>query len=501
MKKIIILALFIMGCQPCFGTVSNGETIRQSFSCNGSTTEFTFTFKCNSSDDVFVYAPLTTTGDPETALTIDVDYTIASTGGSYLNGGVVTISPALASTFTVKIVRRIKQSQELISGAVTHITIELALDKLTRQVQDAEDRKKRSLHIPESDSTSFDMEIPNAVDRAGKFLTFDSNGNPLAADGTTGVEVSAYAATYLDDPSEATFKATTNLEAGTDFHAYTTNGNTILTDAGVLSIAGLTTLTDRMIYTTASDTYAVTTLTASGRALIDDASAATQRTTLGLAIGSDVHAYTANGNTILTDAGVLSIAGLTTAANEMIYTDGSDSYVVTDLTAYSRTLFDDASAAAWRVTLGVTTATDAIDKDGSTVYTGTGAGFKDEDDMSSDSATATASQQSIKVYVDAVSVLLPSSLSGANESLGETTIGELEIKWGHKSFTATQELAIDITDEGLTDFSNACFQVYCSFGDNSIGDAPSAYSPTKTGFTMRNGDNETRVLRWLAIGR
>lgn len=53
-------------------------------------------------------------------------------------------------------------------------------------------------------------------------------------------------------------------------------------DAGLTSIAGLTTAADRMIYTTAADTYAVATLTAAGRALLDDADAAAQRTTLGL---------------------------------------------------------------------------------------------------------------------------------------------------------------------------------------------------------------------------
>jgi hypothetical protein len=54
-------------------------------------------------------------------------------------------------------------------------------------------------------------------------------------------------------------------------------------DAGLTSIAGLTTLADRMIYTTALDTYAVATLTAAGRALIDDADAAAQLVTLGAA--------------------------------------------------------------------------------------------------------------------------------------------------------------------------------------------------------------------------
>lgn len=53
-------------------------------------------------------------------------------------------------------------------------------------------------------------------------------------------------------------------------------------DAGLTSIAGLTTAADRMIYTTASDTYAVTTLTAAGRAILDDADAAAQLVTLGL---------------------------------------------------------------------------------------------------------------------------------------------------------------------------------------------------------------------------
>ena len=53
-------------------------------------------------------------------------------------------------------------------------------------------------------------------------------------------------------------------------------------DAGLTSIAGLTTVADRGIYATASDTYATFVLTAAGRALMDDAAASNQRTTLGL---------------------------------------------------------------------------------------------------------------------------------------------------------------------------------------------------------------------------
>ncbi len=175
MKKLIVL--FLMCVVVAGATVSDSEAIRQSFTTNGSTTTFTFTFKCNSSDDVFVYSPVIATGLPIAALVEDTDYTIAPTGGSYLNGGVVTISPALADTVALIIVRRIKQSQETAQGAITPTSIVAALDKLTRQDQDAEDRKDRSLHIPESDPVAFDMTLPNAVDRAGKVLVFDESGN------------------------------------------------------------------------------------------------------------------------------------------------------------------------------------------------------------------------------------------------------------------------------------------------------------------------------------
>jgi hypothetical protein len=59
-------------------------------------------------------------------------------------------------------------------------------------------------------------------------------------------------------------------------------------DTGLTSIAGLTTSANQMLYTTGSDTYDVTSLTAAGRAILDDADAAAQRTTLGLVIGTDV---------------------------------------------------------------------------------------------------------------------------------------------------------------------------------------------------------------------
>jgi hypothetical protein len=93
--------------------------------------------------------------------------------------------------------------------------------------------------------------------------------------------------------------------------------------------------------------------TAAGRALIDDASASDQRTTLGLAIGTNVQAY---------DPALQSIAGLTTAANQLIYTTASDTYATSTLTSAGRALLDDADVAAQRTTLGLgTIATQSVD--------------------------------------------------------------------------------------------------------------------------------------------
>jgi hypothetical protein len=87
--------------------------------------------------------------------------------------------------------------------------------------------------------------------------------------------------------------------------------------------------------------------------------AANARTNLGVAIGSDVQAY---------DAGLTSIAALTTAADKMVYTTASDVYATTDLTAFARTLLDDATQGAMQTTLGV----DPAGTDNSTEVTLTG---------------------------------------------------------------------------------------------------------------------------------
>jgi hypothetical protein len=208
-------------------------------------------------------------------------------------------------------------SVKITGGSITGITDLAIVDGGTGASSASAARTNLGLAIG-TDVQAYDAEL-TAI--AGLAVT---DGNIIVGNGTTWVAESG-----------ATARTSLGLSIGTNVQAY---------DAGLQSISGLTTSADQMIYTTALDTYATTGLTAAGRAILDDADASAQRTTLGLAIGTDVQAY---------DAGLQSISGLTTSADQMIYTTALDTYATTGLTAAGRAILDDADASAQRTTLGL----------------------------------------------------------------------------------------------------------------------------------------------------
>ncbi len=187
---------------------------------------------------------------------------------------------------------------------------------------------------------------------------------------TTGLDsynvtsLTAFGRSIIDDATEGDFKATVNLEPGTDVQAY---------DVGLNSIAELTTSADQMIYTTASDTYTTTSISSFGRSIIDDANESTFKATVNLEPGTDIQAY---------DAGLNDIAALTPSTDQMLYTIGSNDYSTTSLTSFARSILDDGNEATFKSTVNLEIGTDvqaydadlaSIAKGASNASTGTNA--------------------------------------------------------------------------------------------------------------------------------
>lgn len=112
----------------------------------------------------------------------------------------------------------------------------------------------------------------------------------------------------------------------------------------LLSMGGATLSANQYYYGTATNTVGTATITSYGRSLVAASDANAAQILLNLAIGTNVQAWS---------AALDSISSLTTAADKMIYTTAANTYAVTDLTSFARTLLDDSDAATAAATLQV----------------------------------------------------------------------------------------------------------------------------------------------------
>lgn len=213
-------------------TVSTTSS-KVSYSGNGSTTVFAYSFKILENSDLVVLIRTDSTG-VEVTQTITTNYTVSGAGSA--SGGNVTMvtAPASGETLVIKRVMPLTQATDYTPNdpfpAASH---EDALDKLTFISQQHQETFDRAIVLPATDTAS--TTIPNSVDRANKYLAFDANGNVTSTAGTA--DVTPISAAMDDVVGASTLNtARTEFFDGTNLSFNTANTITTTNTDGDLTL-------------------------------------------------------------------------------------------------------------------------------------------------------------------------------------------------------------------------------------------------------------------------
>jgi hypothetical protein len=335
-----------------------------------------------------------------------------------------------------------------------------------------------------------------AADVLAKLITVDGVGSGLDAD-------------LLDGLNSATANTVSTIvarDASGNFSAGTITATTFSgTHSGVASLTSgsITGITDLAV--------------ADGGTGASDA--ATARTNLGLAIGTNVQAY---------DADLAAIAGVTSAADALPYFTGSGTASTTTLSAFGRTLIDDAAASNARTTLGLVLGTDVQPFDGDlsaiggltgtggiyvktaantaalrSIAQGTGITITNGDGVAGN-PTIAANVTSVQGNTGAVIVSVPvTSVQGTTGAVIVTNIGgnaatassASAVAWGNvssKPYLATGNVPAESAAARDNGRRYNCGNINCNFQNTEGGnDAPYEIFDT--------GGGTHQVRRWYSI--
>ena len=149
-------------------------TIKNSYSGNGSTTTFNYTFKITDQDDIDVI--IRSASGTETTKTITTHYTVTGVGNS--GGGTVVFTagniPASGETVVLRRSTPLTQGVDLIENdPLPANTLEDAFDKLTSISQELQEQIDRSLKVSKTTSIT-SPEFRSLITE--NFIFFNSKG-------------------------------------------------------------------------------------------------------------------------------------------------------------------------------------------------------------------------------------------------------------------------------------------------------------------------------------
>jgi len=157
-------------------TVSS-TTVKNSYSGNGSTTQFAYGYKIFADTDLVVIIRSST--GTETTKTLTTHYTVAGAGDA--SGGSITFTTGNtpASGETVVIRRNVPQTQAIdyiANDPFPAETHEEGLDRTTMIAQQVSEATDRSIKLSRTNTMTSTEFTVGATDRANKLLSFDSSG-------------------------------------------------------------------------------------------------------------------------------------------------------------------------------------------------------------------------------------------------------------------------------------------------------------------------------------
>jgi hypothetical protein len=157
-------------------TISS-TTVKNSYSGDGSTTTFSYTFKIFADSDIQVIIRSST--GTETTKTITTHYTVTGAGASGGGSVIFTSGNIPTSTQTVVLRRNIPQTQAIdyiANDPFPAESHEEGLDRATMAIQQLQEELTRSIKLSKTNTmTSTEFSV-GASDRANKILAFDTNG-------------------------------------------------------------------------------------------------------------------------------------------------------------------------------------------------------------------------------------------------------------------------------------------------------------------------------------
>jgi len=158
-------------------TVSS-TTVKNSYSGNGSTTQFAYGYKIFADSDLIVIIRTDSTG-AETVKTLTTHYTVSGAGDA--SGGNVTFTSGNtpASGQTVVIIREVPQTQAIdyiANDPFPAESHEEGLDRGTMTTQQVQEELNRAIKLSRTNTMTSTEFTVGATDRANKVLAFNASG-------------------------------------------------------------------------------------------------------------------------------------------------------------------------------------------------------------------------------------------------------------------------------------------------------------------------------------